>query len=162
MATLQIAYNSTTKVATVQTKGDALPAGSTLIAATVPHDTEGDILGVDENHVLYHHVQEALYHIGQQNMQEVRIDLDITYVAVAGVTSLPATVTLAVAATQQITNTVAPVGASNTAVTYSTSDATKATVSATGLITGVAVGTATITITTVDGGLTDTVAVTVE
>ncbi|MNW17250.1 Bacterial Ig-like domain (group 2) [compost metagenome] len=56
---------------------------------------------------------------------------------------------------------VTPIGASQT-VTWSTSDATKATVSETGLVTGVAVGSATITATSVaDPTKIDTCAVTV-
>ena len=161
MPTLQIAYNATTKVATVQTKGDAPPAGSTIINNNLPHNTEGDPLEAGVNHVLYHHVQDALYKVGQQDMQSVRIDWDTVYKALTGISSTPATVTLAVAATQQITNAFTPADASNKAVTYSTSDATKATVSATGLITAVATGTATITVTSADGGLTDTVVVTI-
>ena len=161
MPTLQIAYNATTKVATVQTKGDAAPAGSTIIANTVPHNTEGDVLEAGVNHVLYHHVQDALYKVGEQDMQSVRIDWDITYIALTGLSSTPATVTLAPAATQQITNAFTPANASNQNVTYSTSDATKATVSASGLITAVATGTATITVTSADGSLTDTVVVTI-
>lgn len=161
MPTLQIAYNATTKVATVQAKGDVVPAGSTIINPDLPHNITGDPLGAGVNHVLYHHVQEALYHIGQLDMQVVQIDWDTVYKAVTGLSSTPATVTLDADATQQITNVFAPVDASNQAVTYSTSDATKATVSASGLITAVATGSATITVTAADGGFTDTVVVTI-
>jgi uncharacterized protein YjdB len=73
----------------------------------------------------------------------------------------PATVSIAVAGTQQLTVTPTP-GDASSAVTYTSSDPTKATVSSSGLVTGVAAGTSTITITSVlDGGVTDTVAVTV-
>lgn len=161
MPTLQIAYNATTKVATVQTKGDAPPAGSTLINNNLPHDTGGDPLGIADNHVLYHHVQDALYKVGEQDMASVRIDWDTVYKALTGISSTPATVTLAVAATQQITNAFTPADASNKAVTYASSNPTKATVSASGLITAVATGSATITVTSVDGGYTDTVVVTI-
>lgn len=70
----------------------------------------------------------------------------------------PATVTLAVAATRQLAVARTPSTASGNP-TYATSDATKATVSATGLITAVATGSATITVTL--GGKTDTCVVTV-
>lgn len=82
-------------------------------------------------------------------------------VAVTGVTVSPTTASVAVGATQQLTPTVAPSNASNKSVTYSTSDATKATVNSSGLVTGVAAGSATITVTTVDGSKTATCAVTV-
>lgn len=85
----------------------------------------------------------------------------VAVVAVASVTVTPTTKALAVAATQQLTPTVLPANATNKAVTYQTSDATKATVSPTGLITGVAAGTATITVKTADGNKTATCVVTV-
>lgn len=82
-------------------------------------------------------------------------------VAVTGVTVSPATSTVAVGATRQLNPTVSPADATNKAVTYSSSDTSKATVNSSGLITGVAAGTATITTTTVDGGKTATTALTV-
>lgn len=82
-------------------------------------------------------------------------------VPVASVTVAPTTKSLVVAATQQLTPTVLPANATNKAVTYTSSDATKATVSASGLITAVAAGTATITAKTTDGNKTATCVVTV-
>lgn len=82
-------------------------------------------------------------------------------VPVTSVTLLPDTVSLSVGGIQQLAATVMPADATNRAVTYSSSDETKATVSEDGLVTAVAVGSATITVTTVDGGFTDTCAVTV-
>lgn len=84
-------------------------------------------------------------------------------VAVTGVTITPKTATLSLAGTktQQLTPTVAPAGATNKAVTYTSSDATVASVSASGLVTGLKEGTATITVKTADGNKTDTCAVTV-
>jgi len=37
------------------------------------HDGEGDPRGWAGNHVLYHHVQDALYEVGEYNMQRVSI-----------------------------------------------------------------------------------------
>jgi uncharacterized protein YjdB len=82
-------------------------------------------------------------------------------VLVTGVSVTPASSTLAVGGTQQLTPTVAPSNATNKAVTYSSSNNAVATVSASGLITAMASGTATITVTTVDQGKTATCAVTV-
>lgn len=82
-------------------------------------------------------------------------------VAVTGVTVAPKTANVAVGATQQLTPTVAPANATNKAVTYTSSDATKASVNASGLVTGVAAGQATITVKTTDGNKTDTCVVTV-
>ena len=82
-------------------------------------------------------------------------------IPVTGVTVSPASATIGVAGTQQLTATVAPADASNKSVTWTTSDATKATVNTTGLVTGTTAGSATITATTVDGGKTNTSAITV-
>lgn len=70
--------------------------------------------------------------------------------------------TLDTRATKQLKAVVLPEDAINTEVSWSTSDASVATVSETGLVTGVKAGTAQITVTTVDGGFTDTVTVTVK
>lgn len=82
-------------------------------------------------------------------------------VAVTGVTVTPATTSLAVGATRQLTGTVLPADATDKSGTWTTSEATKATVNSSGLVTGVATGTATITFTSTDGGFTGTTAVTV-
>ncbi|MEL7694957.1 MULTISPECIES: Ig-like domain-containing protein [Pantoea] len=82
-------------------------------------------------------------------------------VAVTGVTVTPATTSLAVGATRQLTGTVLPADATDKSGTWTTSDATKATVSSTGLVTGVAAGTATITFKSNDGNFTGTTTVTV-
>ena len=82
-------------------------------------------------------------------------------VAVTGVTLDKATLALTVGgATGTLVETVAPADASNTSVTWSSSAETVATVAG-GVVTPVAAGTADITVTTVDGSLTDTCAVTV-
>ena len=82
-------------------------------------------------------------------------------VKVTGVTVAPKTTSVAVGATRKIVPTVAPADATNKAVTWQSSDVTKATVSSDGTVTGVAAGTATITCTTVDGSFTDTTAATI-
>jgi uncharacterized protein YjdB len=82
-------------------------------------------------------------------------------VPATGVTVAPATTSLAVGATRQLTATVLPADATDKSGTWTTSDATKATVSSTGLVTGVAAGTATITFKSNDGNFTGTTAVTV-
>ena len=160
MATLQLAWNATTRVVTAQSDGDVLPAGSIKLPDYI-HDGVGDVFGSTVNHVLYHHVQDALYKIGELNMQTISILQDNIYIALISLSSLPATVTLVVNATQQIANTFNPTNASNLAVVCTTSNALKATVSASGLITAIQTGTATITITSDDGAKTDTVVVTI-
>ena len=73
----------------------------------------------------------------------------------------PTTASVAVAGTTQLTSVVAPIDATNQGVVYSTSDDLVATVDSSGLVAGVAEGTATITVTTNDGALTDTTEITV-
>jgi uncharacterized protein YjdB len=82
-------------------------------------------------------------------------------VAVTGVTVAPATATLNVGATLQLTSTVLPSNATNKSVTYASSNTGVATVNTTGLVTAISGGTATITVTTVDGNKTATSAITV-
>lgn len=80
---------------------------------------------------------------------------------VVSVDTTPATLALTVGQTKQVSSIIQPPEA-NQAVVYSTSDATKATVSPSGVVTGVAAGSATITARSVaDNTKTDTVAVTV-
>ena len=82
-------------------------------------------------------------------------------VAVTGVSVTPTTATVAAGSTESLTATVAPSNATDKAVTWSSSDTTVATVSDAGVVTGVAAGSATITVTTHDGSFTATCAVTV-
>lgn len=92
----------------------------------------------------------------------VTVTVKAAVVAVTGVTVTPTTAALEYNKTQQLTPTIAPPGATNKAVTYTTSDATVATVSATGLVTALSKdGTATITVKTTDGNKTATCVVTV-
>ena len=160
MANYQIAYKAITKEVVLQTQGDALPAGFVSIGTFV-HDDNADTLGkpLAENHVLWHHVRDALYKQGQLDMQVVKITLD----AVVNVISVNAgnDFSIAVAATQQLAPVVLPANTVNKSVTYSSATPAVATVSAGGLVTGVSAGTSVITVTTVDGAKTDTVTVTV-
>ena len=72
-------------------------------------------------------------------------------VGVTGVTVSPSTLTLSVGQTRTLTATVLPENASNKKVIWSSSDNPVATVSQMGLVTAVAAGSATITVTTEDG-----------
>jgi len=89
-------------------------------------------------------------------------DFTFTNVAVTGVTLAPNTLNLTVGgSTGTLTATVAPSDAANKTVTWSTSDSGVATVN-NGVVTAVGGGTATITVSTQDGGKTATCAVTVK
>ena len=75
-------------------------------------------------------------------------------ITVTGVTVLPTNVTLAQGETISLTATIAPGSATNQTVTWSSSDDSIVTVDASGLVTAIAEGTASITVTTNDGGFT--------
>jgi uncharacterized protein YjdB len=76
-------------------------------------------------------------------------------VPVTGVTLAPASLSTFVTDTQQLIASVSPVNATYPAVTWASSNAAIATVSASGLVTANAFGTTTITATTLDGGFVD-------
>ncbi|RDI04498.1 Ig-like domain-containing protein [Flavobacterium sp. AG291] len=82
-------------------------------------------------------------------------------VAVTSVTVTPTSATLNIGATLQLTPTVLPSNATNKSVTYSSGNTGVATVNTSGLVTAVSAGTATITVTTVDGNKTTNCAITV-
>ena len=85
----------------------------------------------------------------------------VTPVAVTGVSLDHNTASIEAESTYQLTATVAPSNATDKRVTWSSSNTSVATVSSSGLVTAVSAGSATITVTTTDGGYTDTCAVTV-
>jgi uncharacterized protein YjdB len=121
MATYKVAWKASTKEAKVLLNAAALGTGFSSIGTFDHDDDADDILGAshDENHAIYHHVQERLYHQDVYDMQSVTI-----YIPVGTITSLPATDTLDLSdsETVQITNTFAPTWAANTEVTYSVPD----------------------------------------
>jgi len=91
----------------------------------------------------------------------VLTNANVATVPVTGVTVSPATASVAVGLTTQLTAAVAPTNATNQSVSWSSSNTAVATVNAAGVVTGVAVGTATITATTADGGKTSSAAISV-
>jgi alpha-tubulin suppressor-like RCC1 family protein len=84
-----------------------------------------------------------------------------TPVSVTGVTLNKHSTTLTVGGTDTLTATVAPANATNKTVTWKSDNMAVATVDNNGKVTAIAAGSATITVTTTDGGKTDTCAVTV-
>lgn len=82
-------------------------------------------------------------------------------IAVTGVTIAPTTATVKVGRTETLTHTIVPANATTQTVTWTSSDEAVATVVG-GVVTGEKAGSATITVTTTDGGFTATCAVTVE
>ncbi len=82
-------------------------------------------------------------------------------VSVTGVDLNYSEYSLSLSGSVQLTATVSPDNATNKDVTWSTSDSSVATVSSEGLVSAVAEGNATITVTTDDGSFTDTCSITV-
>ncbi|SUI70558.1 Ig-like domain-containing protein [Serratia liquefaciens] len=82
-------------------------------------------------------------------------------IPVTGVTVAPATASIAVGATQQLTPTILPADASDKTGTWSSSATGKATVNQSGLVTGVSAGSAIITFTSNDGAKTSSSTITV-
>lgn len=82
-------------------------------------------------------------------------------VPVTGVTVAPATLSVGIGVTGQLTPNVLPANASNKNVTWTSNNTSVATVDANGKVTGVSLGNAVVTVKTVDGNFTATCAVTV-
>ncbi|PKL15505.1 MAG: hypothetical protein CVV49_21090, partial [Spirochaetae bacterium HGW-Spirochaetae-5] len=87
--------------------------------------------------------------LGSNNDEQI-----IDYKAVTGVTIDSTTIKIQPGETKQLTATVLPIDATNKNVTWISSNTSIATVSQTGLVTGIADGNATITVTTSDQGRT--------
>lgn len=174
MSTYQVAYNPTTRVALIQADNAAVPGGSTDVGS---FDHPDPIYPGSE--VVFHGVRDLLYKRSATNpanpamfpdnitdMQNVSIELAAglepeDLVIVTGLSFDPQAAEVVVAGTVQLNLVVEPVNASDEGVTYESSDEAVATVSATGLVTGVAEGVATITATAEDGETTAEAEVTV-
>ncbi len=85
----------------------------------------------------------------------VQIPIDVTGVELAGIGPL------AIGGTVQLEAAITPTDATNQNVSFASGDPGIATVSQSGLVTGIAEGVATITVTTAEGGFTDSVVVNV-
>lgn len=127
----------------------AISGGGWTSLGSFRHDNSAEVStglngmqGLADNHVLYHHIQDALYKVGVQDMAAVTIYVDDTRAISIGTGTLSVAVGANSAA---LAVTVTPSNASDKAVTYTSSDVTKATVNASGVVHGVAAGSAVIT-----------------
>lgn len=76
MATFKIAFKAATGEAKILASATAIPGGFTN-AGTFDHVADvDDNLGVDHNHALWHHVRDAMYKAGVQDMARIKITLD--------------------------------------------------------------------------------------
>ena len=159
MSKYQVAFNSTTKKAMIQSVGSDIPSGSTNIG-TFDHDDSADGLGPEVNHVLYQHVRDLLYFQKEYNMQIVSI-ITQAGIPVTAITVAPSSQSLQVGNTLQLSIQYVPQNTTDTTVTYASSNTAVATVDSKGLVTGVAAGVATITATSTTAGVTSTSSVNV-
>lgn len=127
--------------------------------ARIPLDAEAQakLTGVQDLYLEF--AGEGNLYIGNFNWMQFEADATVS---VTGVTLDQSTLTLAKGEEQQLTATVAPTNAANKNASWTTSDDTVATVDENGVVTAVATGSATITVTTEDGGFTAECIVTVE
>ncbi len=129
--------SSNTSVATVSDSGlvTGIAAGSATITATGEDEDGNDVVGT--------------------------CTVTVTTVAVTGVSLNKTSSDLSLSAQLTLEATVAPTNATNKDVTWSSSDSSIASVTSAGVVTGVALGTATITVTTDDGSYTASCEITV-
>ncbi|MEQ8472004.1 MAG: Ig-like domain-containing protein [Marinoscillum sp.] len=97
---------------------------------------------------------------GHINLDNIRIP--VASVDVTGVTLDPSSVTITEGFSTILSATVLPVGASNSGVSWSSSNSSVATVNQSGMVTALASGSTTITVTTNEGSYSDQTDVTVE
>ena len=81
-------------------------------------------------------------------------------IPVIGIVLLPASLTLNVGSSQQLAATIVPANASNKNLSWTSDNTAVANVNSIGMVTAVSIGTATITVTTEDGGKIATTAIT--
>ena len=90
------------------------------------------------------------------------ISLEVLEVSVTGISVTPAFNTINLGGVKALNTSISPYNATNQTMTWTSSNTGIASVNASGVVTGVAPGNATITVSTVDGGYSDTAAITVD
>jgi hypothetical protein len=105
---------------------------------------------------------KAIYVDGLENVSPTASASFTFYYPVTSVTLTPSSITLIEGSTSQLQVEIAPANATNKRVDWASSAVSVATISTVGTVTGVAPGTATISVTSEDGNYTDSAEVTVE
>ena len=125
-----------------------------LIEPTLWQDADGKFIGLD------HEVNLGAdgTHVGAAAIPS---DDDDDDVSVTGVSVSPTSTSIKTGATAALTATITPSDASDTSVSWTSSDTRIATVSTSGVVTGVSSGSALITVTTQDGSYESTCTVTI-
>jgi len=159
MSAFKVVYKASTKNVKVIPSATAIPSGYTD-AGTFNHIADAaDKHGADVNHTIIHHINSRLYSIGVLTTQNLTID-----VPVDSMTLTPNKTTLDISDGDRGYLAIAfnPPFAPKQAVTYSSSDTSKATVDANGKVTPVGAGSVTITVTNTDSGKTATQVFTIQ
>ncbi len=163
-----------TSVTLNQTSVPSLPVRDTLqLTATVsPQDatyksvvwssSDSSIATVDQNGLVKAIKAGAVVITAKSDGVEGKCSIQVVNIKVTGVTLDKTEGTLEADQKLQLTAAVAPQKATDYSVSWSSSNASIATVDQKGLVTAIKAGTATITVTTNDGGFTATCTVTVE
>jgi len=138
-----------------------LPAGATSVLTWTSSNTA--IASVDANGLVTGVAVGTAYIIVKTTTGNFKDSTlcTVSKINVTGVTVTPTTLLLTVGNTGQLNALTVPSNASNQGMTWTSSDAAIATVSTTGLVTAVAVGSVTITVTTIEGSFKATCPVTV-
>src|SRR5690625_2246597 len=120
------------------------------------------ITGIEPNTQVVEGTYQAVRVENEKESERVDVPAFKTLpIKVTSVTVAPKTNNLEVGATRQLNATIEPTNATNQKVTYESDSDEVATVNASGLVTAIGEGKATITVKTVDGNHTDTATVNV-
>ena len=151
MARYQVAFDASAMDVIVQTYGAATVAGYDNIGNFYHDGPSGvDVLGdeserdPDTSHVIYHHIRDLLYAEGVQDM--ARVTINVIRPTAIDATATDVDLSLASDTSEQIAVAFTPADTSNKDVTYESSDPDVLTVSASGLVTAVAAGNASVTV----------------
>lgn len=148
----RINWHAATRRILLESNANAAPAaigGAYTNLGTIEHGPDADddagLPGMQEfpeNHVIFHHVQDALYKAGVQGMSSIKIYLDRPRSISIGT----GTLNVAVGANSApLAATATPAGATDKEVTYTSSATNRATVNEQGVVHGVSAGSAVIT-----------------
>ena len=143
--------DSVYKTISVVPTGTEAPANMTIIGNyTHPDTLNANELGPDINHVMFHRIRDLVYNKIGMDIVATEITFTDTGVVIINVTSVAVTPTpssVFVGKTVNLKATVAPTNATDQTITWKSSDTTIATVDSSGVVTGVAAGSATISAT---------------
>lgn len=151
--------NATKKLVQVLQAATATPNGYTAIG-TFTHPHTGNEFIPTQSHVIYQHVQTALYARGILSLQNIKITWPGKVIPTA-LASNPSTVTVSVSGSVQLAPVFTPTAVSDKRVRYYAEDDRIARVTPTGKVYGQKVGTTRVRVFTVDGRLSVNVPITV-